>query len=139
MENQEKQTCKARVKGQLEGEIATLRKLWEMYKEDPEKYDEEDGNFEEHGLCFDYVAPGTFKRQRRGYFRYQISWGGPASEFRFFCTEGFDLQRVEFWFLDWFDGAKAILKGADYELLAEIFEDFKDGGTVQDQYNKATG
>ena len=44
------------------------------------------GTFWEYGLALDYVAPGTFKDQKQGYFRYQISVGGPSEEFRFYAN-----------------------------------------------------
>lgn len=134
MNDTKQATCKERVAKHLKSRIEDIDKLWKMYHEDCEAYDNELGNFNEYGLCFDYVAPGTFSDQRRGYFRYQLSWGGPSDEFRFYCTEGFDIDRIEYWFLDWFDGAKKILTGHAFNLLSEIFEDFKECGTVQYQY-----
>lgn len=132
-------TCTDRVSGHLKSRVRDIRQLWEMHKEDPEKSDPDLGNFNEYGLCFDYVAPGTFRDQKRGYFRYQISTGGPGDEFRFFCDENLSPIRIEYWFLDWFDGAKIILHGKDQGLLAEIFEDFRECGSVQAELDKARG
>ena len=124
-------TCKERVREHLQGRIADLIKLWNIYQVDPEAYDEELGNLNEYGLCLDYVAPYTFKNQRRGYLRYQLSWGGPSDEFRFYLDESLNPTRIEYWFLDWFDGAKIILKGKVLSLLEEIYQDFNECGTVQ--------
>ncbi len=58
--------------------------------------------FYEYALCFDVVHadnPGE------SYVRYQISTGGPGEEIRFFCDFNRKPFKVEFWFLDWFDGA----------------------------------
>ncbi len=55
--------------------------------------------FNEYGLCFDYVELGTFGDQDQDYFRYQISWGGPSEEIRFY-----ENGAIEFVFLDWFCG-----------------------------------
>ena len=63
------------------------------------------GRLEDYALCFDYVAPDTFKDQEEGYFRYQISWGGPSDEFRFYFDPQTYIFRFEYWFMDWFDGA----------------------------------
>lgn len=132
-------TCKERLKGHYTGRIEDIRKLWELNSKDCEASDEELGTFNEYGLGFDYVAPGTFGDQRRGYFRYQLSWGGPSDEFRFYCTEGFQIDRIEYWFLDWGDGAKRTLRqGKDFDLMSEIFQDFKEVGTVEYQYKQAT-
>ena len=133
-------TCKERLKSHYQGRIEDIRKLWELNCKDCEASDPELGRFNEYGLCFDYVAPGTFSDQRRGYFRYQLSWGGPSDEFRFYCTEGFEIDRIEYWFLDWGDGAKRTLKqGKDFGLMSDIFQDFKDCETVQYAYDQATG
>lgn len=134
-------TCKARVREHLEGRISDLRKLWTAYGEDPDRYTEDLGNLYEYGLGFDYVAPGTFEGQRRGYFRYQLSWGGPSDEFRIFTGPRFDeIDRIEYWFLDWYDGAKVTLAGKRLELLSEIFTQFfVESGSAQAVYGKALG
>ena len=66
---------------------------------------EHSGRLENYALCFEYVAPGTFKDQDKGYWRYCMSWGGPSDEFRFYMNEDHSRVRVEYWFMDWFDGA----------------------------------
>lgn len=121
-------TCKKRVNSELKGRITDLKKLWNLYKENPEAYDEELGNFSEYGLSFDYVSPNTFKDQKQGYFRYQLSWGGPSDEFRFFVNPDLSVYKIDYWFLDWFDGASVELEGQNFVLLEEIFEDFKSCG-----------
>ncbi len=130
-------TCRERVQPHLDERMSDIRKLWAAHRKGDERGVEDLGTFPEYGLGFDYVAPGTFKGQRRGYFRYQLSWGGPSEEFRFFCDENLDPVRIEFWFLDWFDGAKLTLSGRDRDLMAEIFGDFKDTGTVKQEYDRA--
>jgi len=70
------------------------------------------------GLCFDRVEAGTFKDQRAGYWRWQLSWGGPSQEFRLF-----DNGDLEFWHLDWFDGACVQVKD---EIFENIMANFKD-------------
>ena len=62
-------------------------------------------NPEYEALCFDYVAPHTWDDQKEGYWRWQFSWGGPSDELRGFVNEHGELHRVEYWFLDWGDGA----------------------------------
>jgi len=56
-------------------------------------------------LGFDYVAPHTFKKQLVGYWRWQFSWGGPSDELRGYVNEHKELHRLEYWYMDWFDGA----------------------------------
>ena len=93
--------------------------------------------FYEYGLAFDYVAPETFSDQERGYFRYQISYGGPSEEFRFYVDYGGELSCVEFVYLDWFDGAGRQLTGEDLEVLQAVFELFKECGSLEAEYSKA--
>ena len=70
------------------------------------------------GLGFDRVEAGTFKDQRAGYWRWQLSWGGPSDEFRLF-----DNGDLEYWYLDWGDGASVNVQD---EIFENIMENFKD-------------
>jgi hypothetical protein len=129
-------TCTDRVEENLKGRVNDLRKLWKAYCDGDEDVDGL-GSIYEYGLAFDYVAPETFDDQNRGYFRYQISYGGPSDEFRFYAGPDFVLYEIEYWFLDWFDGAKITLQGEDFSLLTEIFEWFHECGTTEIELKKA--
>lgn len=91
----------------------------------------------EYGLCFDYVAAETFADQDEGFFRYQISYGGPSEEIRFYTDAAKHLTRVEFWYLDWFDGAHEVLKNDELETAQEIFRLFDECGTIDAELEKA--
>ena len=82
-------TCKQRIKQE-----------WKYRQQDLERYGTD---FE--GLSFDYVPPNTFDKQPEGYWRWQFSWGSPGDELRGYVNENKELHRLEYWFLDWFDGA----------------------------------
>ncbi len=126
------QNCQARIAKELKSRIADLKRLWKLYRKDSEARDDELGNLEEYGLGFDYVAPGTFDGQREGYFRYQISWGGPSDEFRLFVNPDFSAHRVEYWFMDWFDGAYLALQDGDLKLIEDIYTVlFVDSGVAE--------
>ena len=114
-------TAPNRIEPHLAGRIDDLTRLWKAYCDGVESLDDL-GSIFEYGLCFDYVAPDTFEDQSEGYFRYQISWGGPSDEFRFFVNPDFTCHRIEYWFLDWFDGAYRILTGANEALLRELWD-----------------
>jgi hypothetical protein len=132
-------TCEQLVEDEMARTIDVLRDLWDLYCEDSEAYHDDHGtNLWEYGLSFDYVEAGTFEDQEEGYFRYQLSWGGPSDEFRFFVGPDFAPYRIEYWYLDWFDGASRRLHGDALALLKEIFGWFKDGGTVEAVFNEAT-
>tara|TARA_R100000655_G_scaffold81765_1_gene121240 strand:- start:503 stop:1045 length:543 start_codon:yes stop_codon:yes gene_type:complete len=77
-------------------------------------------SFDNYALSFDYVPRGLFNDQKLGFARYQISFGGPQEEIRFFCDEQRTPYRVEFWFLDWGDGACIDITGrSETDLLID--------------------
>ena len=78
--------------------------------------------FWEYGLSFDYVEPGTFAYLEKGYFRYQIAYGGPTEEFRFYINPDKTCHTIEFWLLDWFDGASLIMCDDDKDLMTDVYE-----------------
>ena len=125
-------TCEERIDEKLKNCLHDLRILWEADKRG-EEYVDDLGCFAEYGLCFDYVE----RDDSDNYFRYQISWGGPASEYRFYADSELKPYKVEYWFLDWFDSARRNLIGNNEELLLEIFECFSDCGTVESVFNAA--
>ena len=76
----------------------------------------------ELGLSFDYVEPNTFNDQKEGFWRWQLSWGGPSDEFRIFVNEDNKIYKIEYWYLDWFDGASIIVKDSlIYHIIEEYF------------------
>lgn len=116
-------TCELRIDGQLEGRLDDLRRLWKAHCGGEEDCGDL-GRFTEYGLSFDYVAPGTFNDQKEAFFCYQLSWGGPSDEFRFFVNPDLSCHRIEYWFLDWFDGAHRLLTGAAETFVLELWECF---------------
>lgn len=127
-------TCEERIEAALRGRLEDLQTCWDAYMAGEDETDEL-GSIYDYGLSLNYVAPGTFDDQREGFLCYQISTGGPGDEFRFFFSPsgrggGWSAHRVEYWFLDWFDGAHRVLAGADLDLLAELFDWFEETGTV---------
>ena len=57
-------------------------------------------------LSWDYVEAGTFEDQEEGYYRLQLSWGGPSDEFRIYTiADTLEIDVIEYWYMDWFDGA----------------------------------
>ena len=80
-----------------------------------------------YGLAFDYVEKGTFTDQERGYFRYQLSWGGPSDEFRIYVDYDKQITHIDYWFLDWGDGASIRV---DKDSIAyEVCEQFTELST----------
>ncbi|GEM_PF-1773146 len=103
--------CSRRVRRAFESRMRDIRTLWNA----PEQATLELGSLDEYGLCIDFVKAGTFRDQRAPYWRYQLSWGGPSEEFRVYLNGD-----VEFWLLDWFDGASVEVTGGDAAIIREI-------------------
>ena len=103
--------CKDKVQGSFEDRMKDIRTLFNA----EDNKTEDLGNLNDYGLCIDFVAAGTFKDQREPFYRYQLSWGGPQEEFRIFLDGS-----VEFWFLDWFDGACVQVESEDADIIKEI-------------------
>ena len=80
-----------------------------------------DWEVREYPLCFDYVEANTFG-EHEAYHRFQMSWGGPSDEIRFYELKKGYVYRVTYAFLDWYDGAEIdITKDAIAERLRKIY------------------
>lgn len=107
----EQKSCKDRVEDAFKDRMRDIRTLWNA----PDNETEELGSLFDYGLSIDFVEAGTFEHQRTPYIRYQLSWGGPAEEFRIYLN-----GEVEFWFLDWFDSASVEVTGEDADVIKDI-------------------
>lgn len=123
MSSEHNQRCEERIESHLQGRLEDLRRIWKAWCDGAEGDDE---RLCDYGLCFDYVAPNTFNDQKEAYFRYQLSWGGPSDEFRFFANPDLSCHRIEYWFLDWFDGAHRVLSGDDEAFITELWQWFSE-------------
>jgi len=133
-------SCKARWRSAKCDRIRDLRKLFVAHQQGNEdKYADTLGTFPEYGLGFDYVAPGTFRDQPEGHWRYQISWGGPSDEFRFYAggCGHFEPHRISYVFLDWFDGYERSLVGSDLGLLRDVWRYFDDTGSTSAEFRRS--
>lgn len=132
--------CKEQVKAHYKSRMADISGMLAAYH-NPEKITENSDYTEysifEYGLSFDYVPSGTFFGQRTGYFRYQISWGGPSEEFRFYCRENFRPYKIEYWYMDWFDGAKVTVSNdsKNWNILTDLWDFFDD--IIEEVYREA--
>ena len=73
------------------------------------------------GLCFDFVSVDTFEDQDRGYWRFQMSWGGPSDEFRIYTDDQNQIEYIEYWYMDWFDGASIRVNDDVIYHICEMF------------------
>lgn len=108
--------CDERIEETMKSRLEDFRLLLKGEKND------DLGDLANYALAFDYVEPGTFDDQREGYFRYQISWGGPSDEFRFFVNPDLSCHRIEYWFMDWFHGASRTCNGEDERLMLILWD-----------------
>ncbi len=154
----EQLTCKQKVKGEYKKECKNLSTLFAvMYGKatpkqkiefteyfGPDLTDKNENQIQEaaqeaicnYGLSLDYVAPGTFKGQRAGYLRWQISWGGPSDEWRFYFVPGERAPyKIEYWFLDWFDGAKVTCTNS--KIALELWNYVEGADIPRSEYDKA--
>ena len=97
----------------VQGEIEDRLKDLKVTDPDNENYTE--------GRCVDYVEPNTFTDQKEGYWRWQFSWGGPSDELRAYVNKDDSIHRLEYWYLDWFDGAKVNV-AAEHDAWAKMQE-----------------
>lgn len=125
------ETCKERIKKEYKDFTDMLDKANKYYKEgyidgvgdepyitnkaknegkDSEIYDNVRGLLDKT-----YVEANTFGKNKP-YTLYQFSWGGPADEVRIY-----DNGKVEYWFLDWFDGASKELSSEYVDILRKVY------------------
>lgn len=94
---------------------------------------EDVGSFYDYGLCIDYVVDDN---DHENYLRYQLSWGGPADEIRFYFSPGADSPyRIEYVFLDWFCGIGFDVTGEDWAQW--LWDWFYGAGIVEAEVDKA--
>ena len=114
-------TCKERVGEMYNDTFETIRRMLSGEDEDGEERDPFE-MLDEYGLGIDYIEPHTFNDQEVGYLRWQLSWGGPSDEFRFYIDVDKEPYKIEYWFMDWFDGAHVLVqKEDDQDTLRECW------------------
>ena len=115
LKQSDKETCEDRITEAIISRGEDFKRF--MNAEDEETTEE----FYNYGLEIAMVNMGTFKDMKEPYLKYLISWGGPSEELRFYQN-----GTVEFWFLDWFDGAhKNITSMGWVQWLKQYLEDIE--------------
>ena len=87
--------------------------------------------FSNYGLSFDYVE--IDENIDQDYFRYQLSWGGPSDEIRFY-----ENGAMEYVFMDWFCGIGFNVNGdSTFKMLADYFKDLNmlDFSAKREEYD----
>jgi len=115
MEEQRKKNCEQRIEDHLKGRLDDFREFLNS-----EDYESEDlGSICEYGLSIGYKSP---EDGNPGYLQYQLSWGGPSDEFRFYVDVDLTPYKIDYVFMDWFDGATKTLSGEDKDLMLEVWD-----------------
>ena len=139
---QHKISCADIIPYAMENRLNEMQEMWDVYCGWEKPTDEiTEDSFHKYGLSFEYVDEGD---DDNNYFRYQISYGGPSEEIRFYCYKNHFGQWVfseaEFVYMDWtwFDGASEMITGNHLALMKELFDHFNECGLLDEEFEKAT-
>ena len=113
--------CADIIKLEFQDRKETISDLFEL-KNDFAHCEDSAQAFHEFGLSIDYIEPNTFEDQEHGYIRYQLSWGGPSDELRFYLDDNKQLYKSEYCYKDWFDGA--VIDVSDEPIINDLWHDF---------------
>ena len=91
-------------------------------KNDYQEYENSYEALNEFGLSIDYIEPNTFEDQKNGYIRYQLSYGGPSDELRFYIDDNKELYKCDYAYLDWFDGA--VIDVTEEENIKDLYANY---------------
>ena len=99
MQTQTKQkTCAELISARYEDRLKQFSDAWADVEVNWHDY------LAENTLAFDYVEPNTFNDQPDGYYRLQLSWGGPSDEVRWYSRKPHTYYKITYSYMDWFDG-----------------------------------
>ena len=72
-------------------------------------------------LSWDYVDG---EGRDSGYYRLQLSYGGPSDEFRIYVNRDKEIDIIEYWFMDWFDGAHVLVpvESESWDVCEQLME-----------------
>ena len=105
---------------ETEADYKKARKFFEEYQDATEGQrialeviDKNRGDyFHEYDDLYDYVNQTALswdyvdsEGREAGYYRLQLSWGGPSDEFRIYVNQDKEIDIIEYWYMDWFDSA----------------------------------
>jgi hypothetical protein len=108
----------------IESDYKSAREFFEEYQDATEGQrialevlDKKRGDyFHEYDDLFDYVNQTALswdyvegEGKEAGYYRLQLSWGGPSDEFRIYINQDKEIDIIEYWYMDWFDGAHVLV------------------------------
>ena len=107
-------TCEERIDGELEERVGELKHVMDQ-RCNPFK----DIYGDSYNDVMDWLDTWSIGYGDDPHYRakrLELSWGGPSDGFRFF-EDG----TIEYYFQDWFDGARRRLYGNDYDTLKRLY------------------
>lgn len=110
MEEIKSKTCEERIMGHFDNHYNEIMKLFRAFQEDG------DDEIYDFGLEFAYD-----EENKEGYYRWLLSYGGPSTEFRFYCNPRNEVYKIVYVFMDWFDRADYTLSGDQFEAMEAVF------------------
>ena len=109
----ERPSCEERIADALERRVEDLREILEaLESDDRERQEEAHTRAHEYGLGIDV----------KRVVRWQLSWGGPSDEIEFHIDQDNRVERIEYVFKDWWDGARTEVTGEARRVLERFYE-----------------
>jgi len=108
----EDKTCEERIMGHFDNHYNEIMKLFRAFQEDG------DNEIYDFGLELAYD-----EENKEGYYIWLLSYGGPSTEFRFYCNPRNEVYKIVYVFVDWFDRADYTLSGDQFEAMEAVFNE----------------
>ncbi len=120
MEDRNNKTCSELIRDKLERRMTDFKQALKSYEENNyEKIVTEDGDeYEDIIDWIVYYSLGIYDDDYYRAKRLELSYGGPQDYFLYFPI----LERIEYHYLDWFDGASLVLDSMQYNIMLKIFK-----------------
>lgn len=109
------QTCEQRIGTRMAGRLADMLAAVEAY---------EVGETDEDESLMEELRESVLSFDVRRSVRILLSTGGPADGFDVIIDEDGELVSGEYWFQDWFDGARRQLESDELALIDQVYGPF---------------
>ena len=117
MQTQKQKTCAELISARYSDRLKQFDDAWNDAKINWYDY------LAENTLAFDFVEPYTFNNQPIGYYRLQLSWGGPSDEVRWYSNEPYKYHKITYSYMDWFDGSEIEINDRIWQnIFTEYYE-----------------
>jgi len=118
MRDRNNKRCSELIEDELKRRIADFKQALKSYEEKGKVVTEDGDVYEDVIDWIDYYSLGVYDDYYYRAKRLELSYGGPQDYFLYFPK----LDRIEYHYLDWYDGASLVLDGEDFKVMSEIFK-----------------